>query len=387
MVEFNAGGSYTQFAYSPTGGKLAVMNGQTVVKAFVGPAVYAGTSLAYYRHVDWLGSSRFASTPTTRTMYSSTAYAPYGEPYAQAGTADLSFTGQNSDTAGGLYDFLYREYSTQGRWPSPDPAGTTAAEAADPQTWNRYAYVRNSPTQLADPFGTCTIIVAGLKDKNTPDSPFNKLANEVGGIAVFPYENEGLVAGLFDVQGQAFVPSDSSGQLATLINQYADDPNGIQVVTWSGGASTTAGAIDSGAVSQDALQNITSITYLSPGFGFGPLALDSVTPPRGTASFAHGSGWKDFAATFSARLTGKVGASEYKGHSFGNAVNSRFFKGVRPTLTACPPKTKPGGKPGGTGNGPPSGLLFFLANATESGNWVPMWTLFIVGIRGVRFVN
>ena len=33
-----------------------------------------------------------------------------------SGTTDLNFTGQNQDTASGLYDFLYREYhSAQGR--------------------------------------------------------------------------------------------------------------------------------------------------------------------------------------------------------------------------------------------------------------------------------
>jgi RHS repeat-associated protein len=151
-VELSNGGSYTQFVYGPGGGKLALMNGQTLQKAFVGPAVYSSTGLAFYRHSDWLGTSRFASTPS-RTMYSSTAYAPYGEPYAQAGTTDLSFTGQNSDTAGGLYDFLAREYSTQGRWPSPDPAGLAAVSPGDPQSWNRYGYVRNSPSELTDPLG------------------------------------------------------------------------------------------------------------------------------------------------------------------------------------------------------------------------------------------
>jgi RHS repeat-associated protein len=86
-------------------------------------------------------------------MYSSTAYAPFGEPYAQAGTADLSFTGQNQDTVGGLYDFFFREYSTQGRWPSPDPAGLAAVDLSDPQSLDRYAYVRNDPVDLVDPLG------------------------------------------------------------------------------------------------------------------------------------------------------------------------------------------------------------------------------------------
>jgi RHS repeat-associated protein len=141
--------------YSPSRTKLALMNGSSLVKAFVplpggAQAVYNSSGLQYYRHPDWLGSSRLATT-SSRTLYYSGAYAPFGENYAQSGTQDLSFTGQNQDTvpssaggAGGLYDFLYREHSpVQGRWLSPDPAGLAAAQPSDPQTWNRYAYVGN----------------------------------------------------------------------------------------------------------------------------------------------------------------------------------------------------------------------------------------------------
>jgi RHS repeat-associated protein len=136
------------------------MNGQTLQKAFVplaggAVAVYTSSELAYYRHSDWLGSSRFASTPT-RTMYSDGAYAPFGEPYADSGTSDLSFTGMNQDTVSGLYDFAAREYATQGRWPSPDPSGIASVSINDPQTWNRYAYVRNSPLHATDPNGLQT---------------------------------------------------------------------------------------------------------------------------------------------------------------------------------------------------------------------------------------
>ena len=127
MVEQNRSGAYTQFMYSPTGFKMTIFNGQTVTKNFVplpggGAAVYNTTAFQDVRHADWLGNSRFASTPS-RAMFFDTAYAPFGEPYASSGATDLSFTGMNQDTTQGLYDFLAREYSTQGRWPSPDPAG------------------------------------------------------------------------------------------------------------------------------------------------------------------------------------------------------------------------------------------------------------------------
>jgi RHS repeat-associated protein len=160
MVENNAGGTYTDFVYGPTGTKLAKVSGTTLVKAFVAlpggaKAIYTSSGLAYFRHSDWLGSSRLTSTATAPTsMYSSTAYAPFGEQYATAGTGDASFTGQDQDTVSTLYDFPARRQSpSQGRWLSPDPAGRRAATPANPQSWNRYAYVQNNPLALIDPLG------------------------------------------------------------------------------------------------------------------------------------------------------------------------------------------------------------------------------------------
>jgi RHS repeat-associated protein len=158
MVEQDKGGVYTQIGYAPTGGKLAIMSGQTLQKAFVplsggAVAVYNSSGLAYYRHSDWLGSSRIASTPS-RALYFDGAYAPFGENYAQIGTTDLSFTGMNQDTVSNLFDFPAREYNgIHGRWPSPDPAGMSSVHLRNPQTLNRYAFVHDSPLSFRDPTG------------------------------------------------------------------------------------------------------------------------------------------------------------------------------------------------------------------------------------------
>src|SRR6185437_15591811 len=155
-VEQNRSGSYLQIAYSPSGFKMEIMSGQSTQSAFSpaagGAMVVYASGHTYYRHPDWLGSSRLTSDQN-RNIYSDSAYGPFGEVYAQYGSADPSFTGKDQNTSSNLYDFPAREYGIQGRWPSPDPAGLAAANPADPQSWNRYSYVRNSPLNATDPTG------------------------------------------------------------------------------------------------------------------------------------------------------------------------------------------------------------------------------------------
>jgi RHS repeat-associated protein len=171
-VEQYNGSAYTEIVYGPAGNKLALMNGQAVSKVFAqlsggATAVYNSSGLQYYRHPDWLGSSRVASTPG-RTVYYDGAYAPFGENYAETGTTDRNFTGQNQDMAPDLYDFRYREYHpVQGRWVSPDPAGLAAANPTNPQSWNRYAYVLNNPLSNTDLLG---LVYCAPDDSGDPDT-------------------------------------------------------------------------------------------------------------------------------------------------------------------------------------------------------------------------
>ncbi|HJU09418.1 MAG TPA: hypothetical protein VJ728_01010 [Candidatus Binataceae bacterium] len=148
MVEQTSAGVSTEMEYSPTGFVMALLKGQSEVKLFMPfpggtEQVWqtGGGASPYYRHSDWLGGSRFASTQS-RTMYNDLAYAPFGETYAQAGSTgvgNISFAGNDENTVANLYDAQFREYGIQGRWPSPDPAGFSMANPANPQSWNRYA--------------------------------------------------------------------------------------------------------------------------------------------------------------------------------------------------------------------------------------------------------
>jgi len=135
------------------------MNGQTLQKGLVGlpgggQAVYNASGLLYYGHSDHLGSVKLGST-TSRTISFDLAYAPYGETYATSGSTDFAFTGQRQDTVAGVFDFPARQYSNLGRWPNPDPSGLASVSLHDPQTFNRYAYVRNNPLAMIDPNGLC----------------------------------------------------------------------------------------------------------------------------------------------------------------------------------------------------------------------------------------
>lgn len=61
------------------------------------------------------------------------------------------FTGKERDTESGLDYFGARYYgSSMGRFQTPDPLG---GHLKDPQTLNRYGYVRNNPLTLTDPTG------------------------------------------------------------------------------------------------------------------------------------------------------------------------------------------------------------------------------------------
>jgi len=70
----------------------------------------------------------------------------------------MNFTGDYSDLDSSgtksILDTPNRELSpTQGRWISPDPAGMATVDPTNPQSWNRYAYVVNTPLNLIDPSG------------------------------------------------------------------------------------------------------------------------------------------------------------------------------------------------------------------------------------------
>jgi hypothetical protein len=68
---------------------------------------------------------------------------------------------------------MYRQYhATQGRWIKPDPAGMASVDPANPQTWNRYAYVNNSPLNSVDELGLSSCNVFNGSYEGSGPNPF-----------------------------------------------------------------------------------------------------------------------------------------------------------------------------------------------------------------------
>jgi RHS repeat-associated protein len=131
-----------------------------------------GTLPSAVADVEWLVTDQLG---TPRMIFDKTGsllntkrhdYLPFGEELT-TGTGSRSsvqgysvpdgirqkFTQKERDTETGLDYFLARYYSSaHGRFTSTDPL-LASGRVANPQTWNRYAYVLNNPLHFVDPSG------------------------------------------------------------------------------------------------------------------------------------------------------------------------------------------------------------------------------------------
>ena len=134
-------------------------------------AIVGRSGVTEYRRANWQGSQVIDST-TSQTASIDAAFTPYGEHYAENGY--LGFFGGNLS----IYPFFMDGYAAtwrlyhydQGRWISPDPAGLSAVDPSNPQTWNRYAYVAGNPLGNVDPSGLLAYCPYGVNYNTSPPS-------------------------------------------------------------------------------------------------------------------------------------------------------------------------------------------------------------------------
>jgi RHS repeat-associated protein len=117
-------------------------------------------SVVTYYHNDHAGSP-LAATDSSGYVLWREEYSPYGERVMRdplAGANHLWFTGHSHDEDSGLTYAGARHYDPMiGRFMSVDPI---APDAADPFTFNRYAYGNNNPYRYLDPNGEAVEAIA-----------------------------------------------------------------------------------------------------------------------------------------------------------------------------------------------------------------------------------
>jgi RHS repeat-associated protein len=185
----------------------------------------------YYYHGDHLGSSN-VMTDRNGELVQHYEYTAFGKERfvdnSQAFSVSHRYTGQIFDDATGLYYYNARYYDPElARFIQAD---TVVASPSDPQTLNRYTYVRNNPLIYVDPsghiFGIDDIIVAFL-------------VTVAIGAAVSGVASAISAAATGGNIGQAFASGLISGAL-TSAGGFLGGPVGAVIGAAAGGAINTA---------------------------------------------------------------------------------------------------------------------------------------------------
>lgn len=149
-------GSAIEYVHDRSGLPVGGATGSNVFNAFVWAM---GRMIADYEidgvhfdHVNEINSVTQATDWIGTTEQEQLLY-PWGDSWQNVGfSVHQTFGGlADFDSDNGEYQSRYRAYPTRlGRWLSPDPLG---GDADDPQTFNRYSYVLNSPCSFTDAVG------------------------------------------------------------------------------------------------------------------------------------------------------------------------------------------------------------------------------------------
>ncbi len=131
-------------------GNLVRENGQDIIYYYANDNLVAkkDSSGTYYYQSDHLGSTTLI-TDSFGNKIEETSYLPFGGVF-EGGNDRFLFTGKELDNSD-LYYYGARYYSpTLGHFTQPD---TVIQDVYDPQSLNRYSYVRNNPYKYNDPTG------------------------------------------------------------------------------------------------------------------------------------------------------------------------------------------------------------------------------------------
>jgi len=208
-------------------------------------------TIFYYDHAEWLGTER-ARTDLAGAVCETIASLPFGDGQRINSTcgdvSPMHFTGKERDSESGLDDFGARYFaSTMGRFMTPDPLG---GHNEDPQTLNRYAYVRSNPSSLTDPTG----LDFYLKCQSADFSGCTQVKIDAN-----------------NAKSKTWVQADSNGNATIVTSASLKDPNsgntatvnenGVQITSASG---TAEGIFKNGTAAANDIQGSGALN----GFSF-----------------------------------------------------------------------------------------------------------------------
>ena len=233
-AEKKVAGVAVDYLYDPAGRENTELNsslGWNRIEVYASErhlATYFGgaTGTTYFNHADWLGTER-ARTTVTGGLCETMSSLAFGDGMGTSGScgdpSPMHFTGKERDSESNLDNFGARYFvSSMGLFMSPDKL---AGHTQDPQTLNRYLYVRDNPLSLTDPTGldfylSCQQASATCQKDAGGNLVQGTTTTDANGNSTF---NATVVT-------SASLQDPNSGNTATV------NENGIQITTASGTA-------------------------------------------------------------------------------------------------------------------------------------------------------
>jgi len=219
-VRVDEGSTATEYVFNLAGQRVSTWDGNSHAQ-LQGQYYWGSQPIAFYQggalhfqHQDWQGTERMI-TSYNGGVEGSYSSLPWGDGYAASGAdADAyHFAQLDHDTESDTEHAQFRQLSaTQGRWMSPDPYNGSY-DLTNPQSFNRYTYVLNSPLSLIDPSGLdCTLVDGGVVfDYELGDNPKATCEQESGTYtAPATYEVDSDLPGVLLI-----VESSSDGSIYT----------------------------------------------------------------------------------------------------------------------------------------------------------------------------
>jgi RHS repeat-associated protein len=168
-------------------------------------------------------------TNLSKGLQDCNGFYPYGEQdpgiCTSTNTTPHKFTGYERDAESGLDNAQARYYgSSLGRFTSPDPRG---GHTFDPQTLNKYSYVRNNPLGFTDPTGLDFYLQCAPDgaDTNTDTCQPVQVGKQKVWVQGTTDDNNNFTP---TIVTSASLQDPNSGNMAT-VNQ-----NGVQITTQNG---------------------------------------------------------------------------------------------------------------------------------------------------------